>query len=584
MRACLSFTSALVLSSLAVAAQTALPPPLEINDHDAHVDNHRIGPDEVLHRTQQEMDEIDSHRDPHQMGPVGDGICIFRVVVSASGLVESATLKPDPSGMTRCSPHQREAESIIRVRRYTPWLIDGRPQRVLVQDGVYIYPPERLGPQVPFPATVDRTTLKFTLQRTSGIASFPAYTVVISGDGTVNFVGTAHVALTGHHTAHVSSSVVQSLIDRFRAAEFLSALPDYSGGMPDGPAQILTLSINGQTKQVVDYLGLRDGLPWAISELEDAIDQAADSSRWIDYKGDLVTVLNQEKWNYAAATAANQDLYDEAITNANEPLIQAFVSARAPALAAIGNGLPPVCMATRIGRLPLVREMLSGREKIPSAVKNLCLVDAAISGQTEMLDFWLGRGADPMAKLPASFDESNRPELLREQQGLLVNAACSGNAELLEKVLSFKFDVNQEIGIVPLLNLTIGCLNYGSKADEVVDVLLKAGADPNARDGMEETALFKCSYKTELVQPLLHAGAEINARDRDGSTPLIRYARSEPFVRELLAQGADPSLANKRGETALSVANQIGRIGCPACARLIQDALDRQSGVTPKLN
>jgi ankyrin repeat protein len=151
-------------------------------------------------------------------------------------------------------------------------------------------------------------------------------------------------------------------------------------------------------------------------------------------------------------------------------------------------------------------------------------------------------------------------------------------------VLSFKFDVNQEIGIVPLLNLTIGCLNYGSKADEVVDVLLKAGADPNARDGMEETALFKCSYKTELVQPLLHAGAEINARDRDGSTPLIRYARSEPFVRELLAQGADPSLANKRGETALSVANQIGRIGCPACARLIQDALDRQSGVTPKLN
>jgi ankyrin repeat protein len=225
--------------------------------------------------------------------------------------------------------------------------------------------------------------------------------------------------------------------------------------------------------------------------------------------------------------------------------------------------------------------MMPSGEKIDPAVKNLCLVNAAISGQTGMLDFWLDQGADPKAKIHVSLDESNDSYRWQEQQGLLFNAAASGNAELLAKVLSLGLDVNQKNTVVPLLNWTIANVNDEKKAAAVVELLLKAGADPNARDGMEETALFKCAYKTELVQPLLRAGADINARDRDGSTALIRYATSEPFVRELLAHGADPSVVNKRGETALSVANEFGR---PACARLIQEALDRQNGLTTKTN
>ena len=580
MRALLVLT-ALLFSSLAVPAQSAPPAPLEINRHDARVDEHRIGPDQVLHRSQQEIDNLESHRDPHYVGPVGVGVCEFRVIVSASGRVESATPECPQPAADSCSPHEQEAESIIRARRYAPWLIDGQPVRVQIEDSIAIYPPERLGSQVPFPVTIDRSTLAFTLQRTPGIGPSPAYTVTIAGDGAVSFDGSAHVALTGHHLAHVSPLVVDSLIDRFRAANFLSALPAYTSGMPDGPAQILTLSINGQTRTVVDYMGLYVGMPWAISELEDAVDQAADTNRWTDYKGDLVTVLTREKWNFAAVTAANQDLYIEALTFGNEPLIQAFLHAHAPALSAVGNGVPPVCLATSIGSLPLVREMLQSGEKIEPEVKNLCLVNAAISGQTGMLDFWLDQGADPRAKIHVSLDESNDRYRWQEQQGLLFNAAASGNAELLAKVLSLGLDVNQKNTVVPLLNWTIANVNDEKKAAAVVELLLKAGADPNARDGMEETALFKCAYKTELVQPLLRAGADINARDRDGSTALIRYATSEPFVRELLAHGADPSVVNRRGETALSVANEFGR---PACARLIQEALDRPNGLTTKTN
>jgi ankyrin repeat protein len=333
---------------------------------------------------------------------------------------------------------------------------------------------------------------------------------------------------------------------------------------------------------VVDYDGLKDGLPLAIRELEAAIDQAAGTERWIDRKGDLLAVLNQEKWDFAAPSAENRSLYVQAITLGNQPLIQTFLSAHAPALTVIGSGAPPVCVASRVGSLSLVREMLRSGEKLAPEVKDRCLVDAAISGETEMLNFWLDQGADPKAKIRYPHNDDD-PGGWMEQQGLLVNAVESGNAELLEKVLSFKFDVNQKFQNESLVWWAIERVRDGRKTAEVVELLLHSGADPHVRDTQraDTTPLFECGFKPEVVEPLVRAGADVNARDQNGTTPLIRNAFIEPFVRELLAHGADPSLANERGETALSVANQDQ---CHACAELIQEALSRRSGAAAKLN
>ena len=582
MRAFHWFICTQLLSPLLVLAQTTPPAAIALKSDEARVWEHWIGPAEVLHRSQQEMDALAASNNPRVRFGDGMGECSFTVVVSAAGLVESATLKPTQSPLGSCSPHEQEAEPVIRARRYQPWLVDGRPVRVAIEDSVIIYAPERWGPQVAFPEKIDRSTLEFKLQRTNCFGNCPAYTVSIKGDGAVGFDGGLGTALTGHHTAHIGRSAVDSLTDQFRAANFLSAMPSYHSHWTDNPTQTLTLSINGQTKKVVDYDGLRDGLPQAIRELEAAVDQAADTERWVSGKGDLLAVLNREQWDFAASSAENQSLYVQAITLGNQPLIQAFLAAHAPALAAIGNSAPPVCVASRIGSLSLVREMLRSGDKVAPEVKDRCLVNAAISGDTEMLNFWLDQGADPRAKAQYAHN-GNDPESWMEQQGLLVNAVESGNAELLEKVLSFKFDVNRKFQNESLVWWAIARVRDGRKTAEVVELLLEAGADPNVRDTqrVDTTPLFECGLKPEVIEPLVRAGADVNARDRNGTTPLIRNAFIEPFVRELLAHGADPSLVNERGDTALSVAN---RNQCRACAELVQQALNRQSGAAAKLN
>jgi hypothetical protein len=258
-------------------AQETENPASEIKDSSVRI--HRIGPEEALHRSQQEMNELlkqSRFTFGHQMGE-----CLFEVVVSANGAVDSFRLMESSQF---CEPHEPDAEAILRSRSYRPWRIDGIPARVKIQDWVIIYPPERWGAPVPFPETVDRSKLEFQLERTLCRGSCPSYTLSIAGDGTVRFDGRASVAIPGLHTAHISSEAVTELINQFRAANFLCALPAYKSDWTDNSTQTLSLHINGLVKTVVDYIGLDVGLPLAIHNLEAALDNAAGTERWIKVK------------------------------------------------------------------------------------------------------------------------------------------------------------------------------------------------------------------------------------------------------------------------------------------------------------
>ena len=76
-----------------------------------------------------------------------------------------------------------------------------------------------------------------------------------------------------------------------------------------------------------------------------------------------------------------------------------------------------------------------------------------------------------------------------------------------------------------MLTLAIQSGGRQKQAAEIVRMLLRAGADPNARDNnMGETPVFAACWTPELIRPLLDGGAAIEARDNNGNTPLIRYA------------------------------------------------------------
>lgn len=112
---------------------------------------------------------------------------------------------------------------------------------------------------------------------------------------------------------------------------------------------------------------------------------------------------------------------------------------------------------------------------------------------------------------------------------------------------------------------------------ELLRLLLKAGADPNAAtnhrrgrplhyaaDGCPTSPQWNETRQIESIQCLLDAGAEINAQDKNGATPLHRAVRtrSAAAARYLLERGADPELRNKPGSTPFHLAVQnTGRGG-----------------------
>lgn len=125
-------------------------------------------------------------------------------------------------------------------------------------------------------------------------------------------------------------------------------------------------------------------------------------------------------------------------------------------------------------------------------------------------------------------------------------------------------------------NVTLGPKNQGplfnageSNNVELLQILIKAGADVNAQD---ETTLRPLHYAarrsaTNTVLALIKAGAGVNAQDQYGFTALMEavLANSADLVKALLDEGADASLKLTKGykpytnnETAIDIASDKG--------------------------
>lgn len=171
-----------------------------------------------------------------------------------------------------------EGEAYVLALRYPPL---ARPASVRMWESVDVFPPvRRPARSVPMPA-YDASTARITLERTGCFGSCPSYTVSITGDGSVLFDGKSYVAAIGRRTGTADPAAVRALYDQFRTADFMSLDDSYAADITDNPTYTLTLETAGVRKTVIDYVGVRAGMPDSVTALQDAVDRVAGTSQWI---------------------------------------------------------------------------------------------------------------------------------------------------------------------------------------------------------------------------------------------------------------------------------------------------------------
>lgn len=84
----------------------------------------------------------------------------------------------------------------------------------------------------------------------------------------------------------------------------------------------------------------------------------------------------------------------------------------------------------------------------------------------------------------------------------------------------------------------------------VVDMLVAAGADINAKNISDQTALMNAAIRPEAVRAFVRLGADVTLADCNGYTALC-YAKDKEVVDRLVAAGADVDAKAEYGITPL---------------------------------
>ena len=157
--------------------------------------------------------------------------------------------------------------------------------------------------------------------------------------------------------------------------------------------------------------------------------------------------------------------------------------------------------------------------------------------QTEIIKNWIDQGVewpdDASGEVPAPPPDPNATRLME--------ALRAGDRRGFQRLLRENPKAIKAKGVGGSTPLMYAVL-YGDA--DTVKRLLEAGADPNARNEANATALMWATDDLQKTRLLLAHGADVKARSDEGRTPLLIASKrngSAEVVKLLLEHGADPS-------------------------------------------
>jgi hypothetical protein len=200
----------------------------------------------------------------------------FEVVVGTDGKVMSA--QTSNGFISDLSP-------LCKTWRYKPFERKGQPVAARVRESVTMLPiGERPETHVPFPEIQDWNSLRITLSRSGCYGICSTYEIEIHGDGSVLYDGQAYVGTTGKQKVQISHASLVKLVDAFRKVDYFSLAAGYASGVTDMPTYVTSISFDGVSKSLLDYVGREAGMPPGVSDVEAAIDRLSGASNWVRTK------------------------------------------------------------------------------------------------------------------------------------------------------------------------------------------------------------------------------------------------------------------------------------------------------------
>jgi hypothetical protein len=398
----------------------------------------------------------------------------------------------------------------VRKITYRPFLRDGVAAEAWVQDEMEVgaepaRPPVLSRAGATFPTPAEPTGFSMQLSRSGCYGTCPRYSVVVHGDGKVEFHGLHYVAIPGDYQARITPEAASRLLERFRAVGFFELKDTYRASVTDNPTYRLELVIGTKKKTIVDYVGTWVGMPKSISELEDAVDEAAGTDRWVSTGPGTVAAMQE------AGIAPNSEQAGEilvyAVQEGKAEAVRSLLITGAPARIRKANQ----DSASLLTIASFVRDRESQREVFKALLENAevradkagmqdALGRVAGGGNVEVARTLISVGADSTQFFLDTYQNEGRPD-----QTYLMRAAASGVWDMLDDALSRAHDIH---AVDSKGRSALAHVLWSAPPMEdifpLVDRLLAAGAD---KKELTKTLADGCDYP-QWHEGLIKRGAD----------------------------------------------------------------------------